>query len=425
MSKQSLLRRFGATTGWLSLAAVSVGIVIAVGAASASGASAHASGSIPVASGTMKTVVVVLRNTAGSAGPHSAVRQNALRTEEGPLAQALRTAGATHVTTGSAIPVITAKVSAAQQAALAANPAVRAVFPNQTIHLGAPMSAKSLGLATPAVTRGTPRSFNHSDTPSVCGTADNPEQDPEALSVINAPSAWNLGYDGAGVTVGYIAGHIPTDIPDFNRNAAYGTPGDPVVTEENFSGDPSGDQTGDIEALLDAASIASQGNTTYDLSQYVNTAHPTPSSPCDIKITGAAPGANVVGFDVFSNDYYTTNSNFVQAIDYAVLHGVNVLNESFGSNPFPDTALDAVKMADDYAISEGVTVVVSSGDAGVTNTDGSPATDPNVISVGASTTFRSYQQEQYGASGFSNGTWIDNNISSISSGGFSQSGGNT
>jgi hypothetical protein len=109
---------------------------------------------------------------------------------------------------------------------------------------------------------------------------------------------------------------------------------------------------------------------------------------------------------------------------------VLVLNESFGSNNFPDTALDATKIADDDATAAGVTVVVSSGDAGVTSTIGSPATDSKLISAGASTTFRSYEQNFYGGinattPNANNGSWIDNNISGLSSGGFAMDGGNT
>jgi hypothetical protein len=434
MSKNKVGRRPGVSTPWLlAVAAASVGIVIALGAATASNAASQIR-AIPPANGAMQHVVVLLRNGSTSSG---STAHTSARAQVAPVVQALRTAGATHITTGRAIPYFSATVSAAQKAALAANPAVKAVFPDQTFRLGPPLSAKQLDAAgafpalSNASSRTTGAAVHGSNATSICGTAGSPEKDPEALDVINAQSPYGL-YSGGGVKVAYIAGHINTTISDFQRNPKYVggvSPAGPVVSEQNFNGDPAGADSGDLEAFLDMSSIAAQGNVVHDLSQFVDPSHPLPAG-CDITITGDAPRATVTGLNVFSESYNTTTSYFVQAIDWATAHNINVLNESFGGNLFPDNARDAIRMADDAAVNHGVTVVVSSGDAGITNTNGSPATDPKLISVGASTTFRLYQQVKYGGINAktpkaTNGTWLDNNISSLSSGGYSQSGGNT
>ncbi len=216
-------------------------------------------------------------------------------------------------------------------------------------------------------------------------------------------------------------------LPDFQRNPAYGAGGAPVITQYDFSGDGVNATTAGGEAFLDASSIAAQGNTAYNLAQFVAApqAARLPASGCWIKIVGAAPGASVMALKVFAENDDTTESGFLQAIQYAVQHGVKVINQSFGATNFPDTVQDVTRAADDAAVAAGVTVVVSTGDAGNTSTIGSPSSDPNVISVGGTTTFRSYAQDNFG--GFynpsvGNGRWVDNNISSLSSGGFTQAG---
>ena len=161
----------------------------------------------------------------------------------------------------------------------------------------------------------------------------------------------------------------------------------------------------------------------FDISKFVNAAHPLPS-PCKIRIRGMAPDASLVGLKVFSFiSGGATNSGLVQAIEYAVVHAdVDVINESFGGNPFPDNENDPVALADLAAVRAGVTVVSSTGDAGTNGTMGTPSTAPWVISAGATTQLRLYAQTGYGTAPFATNGWISDNISSFSSGGFSMSG---
>ncbi|HLY14282.1 MAG TPA: S8 family serine peptidase, partial [Candidatus Limnocylindrales bacterium] len=372
----------------------------------------------PLGSGSQR-YIAILRNQNTTMAANSASRLSLIKSQQAPVVSRLRSAGGHLISSTHLINAVIATMTASQAAALAADPDVAQVIPDGVIPGPNPLSSAPLGARS---------SVKPSAALPACGTPTTPELDPEALTNINAVQAQAAGFTGTGVKVAYLADGVDAGNADFQRNAAYASSGSPagssMLTQVDFAGDPAGTPTGGAEAFGDASSIGAQGNQAYDLSTYVNTTHPLPAG-CDIKIVGVAPGASILALKVFAEDNDTTTSNFLQAIDYAVANGAKVINESFGSNNIPDTSLDVVREADDAAVAAGVTVVVSTGDAGITGTNGSPATDPNVISVGASTTFRSYTQETFGGINdpSSNGKYVDNNISSLSSGGFNQSGG--
>ena len=107
-----------------------------------------------------------------------------------------------------------------------------------------------------------------------------------------------------------------------------------IIDYQDFSGDGPNAPSGGGEAFGDASAIAAQGTVTHDLSNFVNPAYPLPAG-CNIRIVGVAPGASIVA--IKAGGEFLTNSSILQSIDYAVrVDHVNVINESFGLNEFPD-----------------------------------------------------------------------------------------
>src|SRR6202030_2689094 len=114
---------------------------------------------------------------------------------------------------------------------------------------------------------------------------------------------------GKGVKVAFLADGLDPTIAGFIH-----TDGSPVFIDyQDFTGDPAGTPTAGGEAFGDASSIAAQDTPNnkpliFDISKFVNAAHPLPS-PCNIRIRGMAPGASLVGLKVFSQINPTTASN--------------------------------------------------------------------------------------------------------------------
>ncbi len=355
-------------------------------------------------------------------------RAGALASAQAPIVSHLQASGAARIRGFALINAVAANVTADEEQALAAHPLVQAVVPERVIKLPRAANARAAfaGGNSGAVAGG-------GADARLCNTLE-----PEALQLTNTafldpsvPQAQRVRdgngefVTGKGVKVAWIADGLDPTIQGFIH-----TDGTPVFIDyQNFSGDPAGTPTGSGEAFGDASSIAANDTPngkvlSFDISQYVDKALGTlPPGACNIRIRGMAPGASVVGLKAFSALGVTTNTAIAQAIEYAVVHDdVDVINESFGGNPFPDNDNDPIALADQAAVRGGVVVVVSTGDAGFNGTMGTPSTDPLVISSGATTQLRLYRQVGYGAAFFASNGWLSNNLSAFSSGGFSMSG---
>ncbi len=371
-------------------------------------------------------VIVVLKNQLPSlpdTARDSARRSAAVASAQRGIRADLAATRAANVKSISLVNAVAATVSSGEARRLASDPTVAEVVPDREIPIGTASPVSDAVKALKARLKAKPKPLK--PLPGACPSKNTVQLDPEAVETIHAAtqsrrgdSAQGLGYTGAGVKVAWIADGIDINNPDFIRPDGKHV----FVDYQDFSGTGTNSFTGGGEAFLDASSIAAQGRIVYNVQNY---GFPSLSVPCRIRILGVAPGASLVGLNVIGGADVVFNSVFLEAINYGVsVDHVNVINESFGLNPFPDTSsLDLIKEANDAAVKAGVTVTVASGDSGPTNTIGSPASDPRVISAGATTTYRGYAQTGIGgitAPGVKG--WIDNNISALSSGGFEQSG---
>ncbi len=406
--------------------AVSVTAAVLIATALGQGASSAAPAT-PATGGGTERVIVVLSDQL----PGTPVMKNGMATRVAKATQAQNAvlgqiAGSAprdvvHYSVGNAF---AATMTPAQADALAANPAVASVVKDSAIVAQpanpqpGPAGPKSRSAATPNT------AVPNVESGPICPSDPaQPLVEPEALNTIRAlttdgsPNAQQLS-TGTGVKVAYIADGIDPNNPDFIRPDGSHV----IIDYQDFSGDGPDAPTGGGEAFGDASAIAAQGTVTHDLSDFVNADYPLPAG-CNIRIVGVAPGASIVALK--AGGEFLTNSSILQSIDYAVrVDHVDVINESFGLNEFPDSSSrNAIQLFNDQAVSAGVTVTESSGDGGVTGTIGSDAQDPDVISVGASTDSQLYAQTGYaGAREFGNGQWVDDNISALSSSGVTQLG---
>jgi subtilisin family serine protease len=139
-----------------------------------------------------------------------------------------------------------------------------------------------------------------------------------------------------------------------------------VQSTSQFTNDPSGHGT-DVSGIAAATTNNTLGfvGVGGNVSVMLYRVFPAPDSSCD----GGAP----------DNQCFLDTRDVASALNDAVANGANVVNFSFGGAG-PDDAIEGPAIAN--AIAHNVIVVASAGNEGGTSLD-SPASDPNVIAVGA------------------------------------------
>ena len=314
--------------------------VLSAGVLSAMPAGAAPAGAAGTWSGTMtpalaaqlagpdtQSVIVLLKSDPTQAPVGSAAataRADAVHAAVAPMVSQVAQTGAKIGDQYSLVAGFAADVSTATQSWLKSDPSVAEVVPNvQIIGGSAPAAAPFGGTAAKAKASGATAASPPLNTiPGACAPNGQVDLAPEGLSLTNTDSdnahqqtARSLGITGAGVKVAWIADGVDPNNVNFLRKD-----GTSVFSDyKDFTGGGPNDPTGGDEAFLDANQIAGQGLHTYDVNGFSALADP---AACNVRIEGAAPGASLVGLDVFaensSDQLVTTEVDFLEAIDYAV-----------------------------------------------------------------------------------------------------------
>jgi len=254
--------------------------------------------------------------------------------DRAPVMGELQQVGAQRIKTFHLLNAFGAVVSDGELQRLRANPAVAEVAPDVVIRR--PRAAAQSATNSSASSASVATSLPLHNIPGACATSGQGWIG-EELEVTNTDSnganpntARALGFTGKGVKVAYIADGVDPHNENFIRKDGTSA----FFDYQDFTGDGPGQLTDGGEAFIDSNAIAGQGRVIYNVQNFATQSTP---GACLVRIEGMAPDASIAGYNVFGTFEDTLTSNFLEAIEYAVtVDHVDVLNESFGDNPFPD-----------------------------------------------------------------------------------------
>jgi hypothetical protein len=354
-------------------------------------------------------VIVVLKQTNRNVSlAHGLARRRAVDSaQQAPIVSNIKRSGGSKLRALTLVNAVAADVSAKEAHALANLSDVAEVVPDQQVTETVPLTAQATNVAPGA-----------GECPTNPGK---PLVEPEALQTMHYEGTGSQEADkiadGSGVVVAIDGMNELAGNPNFTRaDGSHVVIDAPDYNPADIPNDGSLD-----EWFGDASSVGAQGTVTYDYSSEL----PFSGLPsgCTFVIKGDAPGASLIDLSLVDPSAQITTvdgvqeatisqstSQIIAGIENAALLHADVISESYGSGG----GGNLLWAADDAAVAAGMTVVASSGDEGFDNTFIAPADDPNVISVGASTTLRLEAQ----AYGFP--SWVSDQIATLSSTGVGQ-----
>jgi len=366
-------------------------------------------------SGKRERMLVVFKDQLGTlpANPvHRHAREAAATAMQAPLVAQLKQVRATHVTKLSLLNSVSATIPAAEAKALANNPGIKEVVPDENLVVGGATPTTPAVPASRVKSSATPATG--ADGQQLCNAQSNkPLLEPEGLTSVDDASADPNAHDEASSIAtgeGVIVGNINANSMAGNANMIR-PDGQPVIID---APDPT-ENAYDPEANGDVATIAAQGTVTYSYASQL----PFSNLPanCSFRIVGDAPGASILSTGAFSNtdssgQIVAPASQVMAGLQQAVSEGADVVSESYGFEALPSSQiaelLESVNAAMEQA---GVVVVEAAGDSGSSGTVAAPASDPNVIDVAGTNDLRLFAQA-YGYQG-----WEDDSMATLSSGG--------
>ena len=403
---------------WVALAGV-LAVIAIVGVVAANGRASHvvraAAPALKASAARGGRVIVVLKQANRSVSlAHGLARRRAVDSaQQAPIVSNIKRSGGSKVRGLTLVNAVAADVSAKEAHTLANMSNVSEVVPDQQVTETVPLTPAATNVA-PAATA--------APAPGACPASPNkPLVEPEALQTMHfegpgSQEAEKIA-DGSGVVVAIDGMNELAGNPNFTRpNGTHVVEDAPDYNPADIPNDPSLD-----EWFGDASSVAAQGTVRYDYSSEL----PFSGLPtgCTFVLKGDAPGATLIDLSlvdpaaqiqtvdgVKEATISQSTSQIIAGIQNAALMNADVISESYGSGG----GGNLLWAADDAAVQAGMTVVASSGDEGFDNTFIAPADDPNVISVGATTTLRLTAQA-YGFPG-----WVSNQIATLSSTGVGQ-----